>query len=202
MTTGLRDSIKPSGHLEITKIYKDGHHEVVYSQHNIITVGMGINLSELFAAAESSDPSQNSMESYKIKYFQIGTGGDGVTSASSLTSLGTPCTLGQYGTNPDIDVFSHNLWQNGAIAQKAFAAIKDEYTSKSGSTGVSFKFDIGIDVANGVGIDELGIFASDPFRRLWTADNVRASVLCAYRKFPEISKTNDFALSFKWTITF
>ena len=52
-------------------------------------------------------------------------------------------------------------------------------------------------------IDELGLFSSDPFRRLVSTEaGVRASLLCAYRKFPEITKTSKFALSFKWTIIF
>lgn len=202
MATEIRDSIKPTGHLEITKIYKDGRHYVVYSKHNIIVVGMGISLAELFAAATSTALEQNTFESYKIKYFQIGTGGDGVTNSSSLKALGTPCTLAQYGTQGEITVVNHNLWQDGSVSQNAFAVLKDEFMTKSGSTGVSFKFDIGLNSANGVAIDELGLFSSDPFRRLWSTEKIRASVLCAYRKFPEITKSSDFALSFKWTITF
>lgn len=200
MATEIRDSIKPTGHLEITKIYKNGRHDVVYSKHNIITVGMGISLSELFAAATSTALEQNTFESYKIKYFQIGTGGD--TATSGLKALRTPCTLSQYGTQGEVTVVNHNLWQDGSVSQNAFAVLRDEFMTKAGSTGVSFKFDIGLNSANGVAIDEIGLFSSDPFRRLWSAEGVRASLLCAYRSFPEITKSNDFALSFKWTITF
>jgi hypothetical protein len=202
MATEIRDSINPTGHLEITKIYKNGRHEVVYSKHNIITVGMGITLSELFGAAVDGDPAVNSLESYKIKYFQIGTGAIVDPATSSLTSLKTACTLGQYGAQTNLVVVHHNLWQNGSVSQAAFATINDAYMTKSGNSGVSFKFDLNQDTANGVAIDEIGLFSSDPFRRMWSTDQVRSSVLCAYRKFPEITKSSDFSLSFKWTITF
>jgi hypothetical protein len=209
MATKLRDSIKPKGHLEITKVYRDGKREVVYSKHNVITVGMGITLSEMFAHATDEDPGSTlgnaNIGSYRIKYFQIGTGGDTVAdpAPSSLTSLGSPCVLSQYGDQASLIVGSHNLWQDGALSNNAFAKLDDANIRKYGNTGVSFTFDLDVNTANGVAIDEIGIFSADPFLRLYaTQQGVRASVLCAYRKFPEITKTTKFALAFKWTIIF
>ena len=199
------DIATPEGHLEITKVYKDGRREIVYSEYNLITVGLGISLTELFAAAiDESNPDASMLTNYQLTLFQAGTGGDGVTPLSGITSLGTALTGPQYGTSPDLTVKTDgDLWQNGSVAAAAFCEIKSQGITKTGNTSVSYRFTLGTESANGVSIDELGLFSFDPFRRFYVPGNDRtASLLCAYRKFPEISKSNSFALTFKWTITF
>ena len=48
------DALDVSGHLQIYKIYKDGTEEKVFDDHNLITSGMGLGLSMLFAGQGSS----------------------------------------------------------------------------------------------------------------------------------------------------
>lgn len=48
------DEIKPTGHLEITKIYNDGRQEIVLDEKNMIVSGFGVGLSYLFSLSGSS----------------------------------------------------------------------------------------------------------------------------------------------------
>jgi hypothetical protein len=48
-----------------------------------------------------------------------------------------------------------------------------------------------------VPINEVGLFMKNPF-----GTNPSKSILVAYRKFSDITKTSEFALVFRWTINF
>ena len=48
---GNGKSMDPYGELEIFKVYRDGTEELAFSEYNVITSGMGVGFSHLFAAS-------------------------------------------------------------------------------------------------------------------------------------------------------
>jgi len=197
MATEILDQIKPTGHLEITKIYKDGTKEIVYSKSNVITVGMGVTLAEMFGAPTGASPTA---DIYQIPYFQLGDGGSTGLQVSGTVGLGSPLTVSEYGgSDPDFSVDVHDRWHNGAITVgEAFSELQASQILRTGNTGVSFTIFVGDQVANGISINEIGLFSKDPFNR----QSPEASILCAYRFFTALVKDSTFSLSFKWTIIF
>jgi hypothetical protein len=65
------DTFNPTGHLEVWKVYRDGTKELHWTDHNVITSGMGIGLAQLYSASGS-----DSILDYQILNFQVGTSGD------------------------------------------------------------------------------------------------------------------------------
>ena len=59
------ETIQASGLLEIVKIYSNGSEEVIFSDHNLITSGFGVNLGLMFAGSGSTNKtSSNKMVWY------------------------------------------------------------------------------------------------------------------------------------------
>ena len=52
------DTLKPTGHLEVWKIFEDGEEELHFEEKNVITSGMGVGLSYLFAGSGGSQISE------------------------------------------------------------------------------------------------------------------------------------------------
>ena len=190
-----REVINPHGHLEIYKLYNDGREELHFSDHNVITSGMGLGFAYLFSASASL-----SITDYQIRWFQVGT--------SSLSSYGTSTyQLGSsiadsslYGSIPDIIVDTHDQYANGTIINNVpFARIPFNNTFRASKTSVRYSLYLGRDSGNDIGvpINEVGLFMHNPMNR-----SPVASVLVAYRTFTNILKTDEFALLFKWTISF
>ena len=63
-SNSILDSFDPKGHIEIFKIYPNGRRELFYSDHNEITVGMGITLASLYSA-----PKTDPLDDYQISHF-------------------------------------------------------------------------------------------------------------------------------------
>jgi len=79
------EKFKPKGHLEIIKIYDDGHEEVHFSESNVITSGLGVGLSHLFAGSGGG-----TISDFQILNFQVGTGGNINSYGTSSFKLNTP----------------------------------------------------------------------------------------------------------------
>ena len=193
----LVETLKPQGHLEIIKTYLDGTKEVVFSDHNVITVGLGVTLATLFGNITPG----TSIGKYQIKYFQLGTAGSVSYSSSALTQLETQFTQSDYGGTP-LGLRSHyNADGSGGTTTQTFAELGAEAITKVSTDQVTYIIDLDTDTGNGKSVTEIGLFASDPLD-LETSVGTKGSLLCSYRYFPAISKTTTFALTFKWTITF
>ena len=48
----IRERFDASGYLEVWKVYDDGTKELHFSDHNVITSGMGVGLAYLFAGVD------------------------------------------------------------------------------------------------------------------------------------------------------
>lgn len=184
----------PKGHLEIWKRYADGSEELHYSDQNIITSGMGWTLSQFFTA-----PIQESVEKYQITYFQVGFSGGEELQVSSTGSLSAALTEPEYG-NGYLDISVHDLWNNGVTtANQPFGVIPYQYIRKVSDEKVMFQIVLDQATANNdtEPLTEIGLFSKAPFHGSLTQDK---SVLCAYRYFKPVYKTDAVTLVFRWTI--
>ena len=191
------ESLNPRGYLEIIKRYLDGTEEVVFSDHNMITIGMGNNLAALFGSEDALRPVSNHI----IRYFQLGSG-NGSSAASSITSLISVFGGADYG-NTALNKVSHSRVTAGgaAAATETFIEIDQAMINKPAEDQIQFVIDLDTDTANGESITEIGLFATDPYNLEVTTATI-GSILCAYRYFSSITKSASFALTFKWTIEF
>jgi hypothetical protein len=183
-----------SGHLTIVKVFKDGTEEVVYDDHNVITSGMGVGLSLLFAGQGSS------VEDYQIRYFQVGSGALAGDPDYTKYKLESPIeTASYYG---GAATSTHKRMQPDGTAStdaELFAYIPDNIIKKSSPTSVTYFLYLTEEAEIPESIDEIGLFMNNPTATL-VAD--KRSPLVAYRKFTEIEKTNSFSLVFKWKLSF
>ena len=191
------ENYNPVGHIEVWKHFPDGTRELHYEDKNVICSGMGANLSEMFDA-----PPNTNVEEYQLTYFKIGTGGSTALQVSTTNDLGTPLNQADYG-NGLIDVDVHNLVANGAVNSAAggtttFAVVPHAYIKRITNTKCMWQLVIDEQSANVVaGLDEVGLFCKNPYRT-----TPEGSLLCAYRYFTPIVKTDSFILVIRWTIDF
>ena len=180
------EKFQPKGYLEVIKIYDDGSEETHFSENNVITSGMGVGLSHLFAGSGGG-----TINDFQILNFQVGTGGLDRFGTSSF-KLNTPLGSAAYlSTGSEALVESLKPIQNGAIKgsnesflRNPFSNIQkllDRYTANSMSND----------------LDEIGLYMRNP-----RGITPPSPILVAYRPFTGLKKTSNFALLFKWTINF
>jgi len=183
------------GHLEITKEFKDGKKEVVFDDHNIIVSGMGAGLNMLFSLAGSQ-----SIVDFQLDRFQVGLSGTSSLEVSTTYELSSPLSsTAEYGgTAARLVVVSSTQLANGAdVTNQVFALIPFSHVTRVDETTVRYTIVLDENAANGNTLNEIGLFMKNPQGR--ASD---ASILVAYRSFSDITKSTDFALVFRWSITF
>ena len=190
------ENYNPVGHIEVWKHFPDGTRELHYEDKNVICSGMGANLSEMFDA-----PPTANVEEYQLTYFKIGIGGSEGLQVSTTNDLGSPLAQDEYG-NGLIDIDVHNLVANGAVNSAAggtttFAVVPHAYIKRITNTKCMWQLVIDEQSANGSELDEVGLFCKNPYRT-----TPEGSLLCAYRYFTPIAKTDSFILVIRWTIDF
>lgn len=188
-----QDTFKPSGYLEIVRIWNDGREETLFSEKNTIVSGMGVGLSYLFAASGSS-----SIKDFQINRFQVGTSSH-ATYGPSTVQLASALSSANYGTNPDLTVSTLSQIVNGSInSNVGFVVIPFNLIRRVDKTSVQFGLLLGPNTANlSTPLKEIGLFMNNPF-----GISPPAPILVAYKTFSAIEKTDQFTLLFKWTITF
>ena len=197
-----RDTINPSGFLEITKVYPDGSEECVFTERNVITSGMSVGLSHLFSASGGT-----SLENFQILNFQVGGEGDITSYGISDFKLVSGLSQVQYlSSESGAKIELLTPIENGTImAAAAFVRIPFNHVEKVTKTSVRFILVLDRYTANGltdddgvgVALNEVGLFMRNP-RGL----DSESPILVAYRPFTPITKTGAFALVFKWTLQF
>jgi len=194
------EKFKPKGHLEIVKVFEDGTEEVHFSEENVITSGMGVGLSHLFAGSGGG-----TISDFQILNFQVGTGGNTLNYGTSSHKLTTPLTGGatsQYLTTGS-EVLIENLYpiQNRDIKASTEGFVRIPFSNIQKVTPTSVRFNLILDryTANGLStnIDEIGLFMRNP-RGITPV----SPILIAYRPFTGLKKTSNFSLLFKWTLNF
>tara|TARA_Y100000310_G_scaffold320189_1_gene376343 strand:+ start:532 stop:1113 length:582 start_codon:yes stop_codon:yes gene_type:complete len=188
----IKDDLHYVGWVDVYKQYPDGSEYLVYSDHNIVTSGMGVTLASLFASEIQS------VEDFKIDRFQIGVSGtstdDEVVTRSALIS---PWAAGDYGVNTTLSLYSNNIWERGTLTAQVFAAIPSQNIVKAASDKVTFVIVLDENTGNGQNVNEVGLLSRNPLDL-----SPEGSVLCAYKYIPTIVKGSAFSLVIKWTIQF
>ena len=202
------EDVQPRGHLEVWKHYPDGTKELHFSDDNVICSGMGATLSEMMDANPD-----NPIQLYQIAYFKVGTSGTPKTTEADLQVSTTgdvsgPLTQAMYGDQGNLNISIHNLMKNGAVDSTAggattYGVIPTGYIKRVTETKCMFQIVLDEQTAN-VGdestaryLDEIGIYSRNPFQK-----DPEASLLCAYRYFKPVYKTDAFILVFRWVIEF
>ena len=196
------ENVSPNGHLEIWKYFTNGEKELHWEDKNVICSGMGATLAEMFDA-----PLDATVDDFQIRYFKVGSSGNAGLQVSSTGDLSGALSIAEYGTG-NLDISIHNLIKNGAKITTAGAAttygvIPYAYIKRVTPTKCMWQIVLDEQSAN-VGdatheryLNEIGIYSNNPYR-----EATEASLLCAYRFFKPIYKSDAFILVFRWTIEF
>jgi len=205
----LSDLNSISGHLEVYKVYPDGAEELHYSEHNVITSGMGVNLAHAFAADADSNVS-----SFQANWMQVGTGASSVAirardnvQVSGRADLLSAIPAIEYGSENTIGLTVSSmkyLTSAGTLINNDFVKIPNAFIHRVSDRKVMWRLilndsacNVPDHITNGGALCEVAIFANNP-------REVSPPVLhmIAYRAFANIVKTNEFTLDFRWTIEF
>jgi hypothetical protein len=207
------------GHLEITKIYKDGTKELVLDDHNLITKGLGQTYLDL-----QTNRGSTFVEDYAPRYFQVGTASAVFLAADTsayIYGLSAPFDWDDYGPDTEITVekayrgfnassddgTTYAEWDQGDTSSVSATTLSgtDEYFGVTTPTQVSksfldsFAVEIILDEnsGNGKSIKEVGLFSRNPrglpYDSPW---------LIAYKQFEAVAKTSEFSLVIHWQIGF
>lgn len=191
-----KKALKPYGLIQISKLYEDGSEEVVYDDHNVITSGMGVGFSHLFAASGSED-----ITDYQILNFATGSGGDFNNYGVSTYNLSAPLTTAQYGDG-SLTIDELNTIENGTVTAGTVALPRIRFSNIHRVTDTSVRYTLVIDrdSCNNLGEDltEVGLFMRNPRGSAGSPN----PILVAYRPFTGIRKTSAFSLIFRWTLNF
>lgn len=203
MILNALEELDIKGHLTISKVYPDGNEEIVFDDHNIIVSGMGVSLVHLFALSGS-----NSVLDYQIDRFQLGVSGGSILETSTTYQLSsTLSSLYEYaGTIGNILAASGYQIKNGSVVQTPswFGIIPAHNITRIDETTVRYTIVIDQNSCNNITRNNTGVYLSEIglFVKNIKNNNPVAPILVAYRYFTPIRKTSDFALVFRWSISF
>ena len=203
MQKSFVEQIGMKGHLTIHKIV-NGEEELVYDENNVITSGFGFSLAHFFGLMGS-----NTVTDYQIDRFQLGVSGNSTVQVSSTFELSGPLSsTEEYTSDGDsnLHAVSSDLYLSEDVVESdvVFAKIPFNKVTKIDDRSVRYTIFIDEDSCNSLvrdpgfeSLNEIGLFIKNP--RGKAQDE---SVLVAYRHFSNITKTSDFGLVFRWTISF
>ena len=196
------EDLNIKGHLQICKLDDAGNEEVIFDDKNIIVSGMGVGLAHLFAASGS-----NRITDYQIDRYQIGVAGSLARQVSSTFELASPLSsMNEYTTNNsgEVIVVSANQIRNGTLNSTSYYFGKIPFSKITRIDDNSVRYTIVIDKQScnnlrtaTTYLNEIGLFMKNP-----RGGSPDGSILVAYRYFSDIRKTTDFALVFRWTLSF
>mgnify|MGYP003146104189 CR=1 FL=1 len=189
------DVLDVSGHLQIIKVYKDGTEEKVYDDHNVITSGMGVGLSMLFAGQGTS------IADFQIRYFQAGSGALSDPPSYTQAKLEAPILDAAFYGQAITSTHKRMLSTGAGSSDEEFAYIPDNAIKKSSPTSVTYILYLTEEATPPDPIDEIGLFMNNPLSTIITLGEKR-SPLVAYRTFNAITKTGEYSLVFKWKLSF
>ena len=200
MIKSLTSQLGIKGHLTVHKVV-DGQEELVYDEDNVIVSGFGWALAHLYGRVGS-----DTITDYQIDRIKLGVSGSLGLQVSTTTDLGGPLSSqAEYvGTgDSNLAVVSGYRWANDVATTTGewYAKIPFSKVTKVDDRTVRYTIFIDEDSCNNLRTDanlnEIGLFIKNP-----KANATETSVLAAYRYFSNIRKTSDFALVFRWTISF
>lgn len=188
--------LQASGNLEIIKIFNNGSEEVVFSDHNLITSGLGVSIATIFVGSGSVN-----IKDHQIRWFQMGSGDYAVAYDNTVYKLELPLAAGGYTGKIVVDTHQLANPDGSNYGSLPFAWIPQTAVRRTSTTSVTYLLSLDNSTCNGVSLSEIGLFVHNPLYKFIGSSTVR-SMLAAYRKFSAIAKTNEFSLLFRWTLSF
>ena len=159
MTKG--DKLNLKGNLEIWKVYDNGDKELHWSDHNVITSGMGVGFSHFFSLSGGT-----SILDYQILNFQLGVSGDSNDYGVSTYKLTEPLSsVAEYGPQANLLVEPFRPIENGVISAdtKYFPRIRFSNIHRVNKTAVRYSLVLDKQVANvDQDLNEIGLFMRNP----------------------------------------
>lgn len=203
MNLNFLEELNIRGHLTISKLYPNQQEEVIFDDHNIIVSGMGVALAHMFALSGST-----SILDYQVDRFQIGVSGLAAYEVSSTNKLTGPLSSFQeyVGVAGDILTASgHQIRNNTVVAQTNWYGIIPQHNiTQVDENTVRYTIFIDAESCNNlsrnsvdVSLNEIGLFVKNI-----KSGSPTAPILVAYRVFDNVRKTDDFALVFRWSLSF
>lgn len=203
MNFNFLEELDIHGHLTISKVYPNKTEEVIFDDHNIIVSGMGVALAHMFALSGST-----SILDYQIDRFQIGVSGATANEIINTNKLTGPLSsITEYvGTAGDILVTSGYQIQGNAVVsqQNWYGNIPQQNVTRVDENTVRYTIFLDQDSCNDLtrdgnsaSLNEIGLFV----KNIKSGSPV-APILVAYRYFSNVRKTSDFALVFRWSLSF
>lgn len=201
----FQDNLGIKGHLTISKL-ENGNETLIFDEKNIIVSGFGWSLAYLYSKLGST-----TIADYQIDRFQLGLSGYSGNQVSSTFQLsGALSSVAEYtgnSTDSNLYSFSSAQYKNGSIVTSPtpiFASIPFNKVTRIDDRSVRYTIFVDEDSCNSLSrngadayLNEIGLFIRNP-----RAQSPQASVLSAYKYFSNIRKTSDFALIFRWSISF
>jgi len=201
MIKSFTEQLGMKGHLTIHKIV-NGEEDLIYDEDNVIVSGFGWALSHLYGLAGSTR-----LPDYQIDRFQLGVSGNSSNQVASTYQLSGPLSsIEEYTTVGDsnLNAVEADQYLNNTTVTSYFSKIPYNKVTRIDERSVRYTIFIDEDSCNNLTRDgneaplnEIGLFIKNP--RGAATDE---SVLVAYRYFSNITKTSDFGLVFRWTISF
>ena len=200
MIKSLTSQLGIKGALTVHKVV-DGQEELVYDEDNVIVSGFGWALAHLYGKVGS-----DTITDYQIDRVKLGVSGASALQVSTTVDLSGPLSSqAEYvgAGDSNLAVVSGFRWANDVATTTGewYAKIPFSKVTKVDDRTVRYTIFIDEDSCNNLRTDanlnEIGLFIKNP-----KANATETSVLAAYRYFSNIRKTSDFALVFRWTISF
>lgn len=203
MNFNFIEELDIKGHLTISKVYPGNAEEVIFDDHNIIVSGMGVALAHMFALSGST-----SILDYQIERFQLGVSGSSAYEISSTNKLQGPLSsVSEYvGVAGELLTASGYQVRNDAVVTQTniYALIPQQNITRVDNNTVRFTMFVDQESCNNItrngndaNLNEIGLFVKNIKN-----GNPVAPILVAYRAFSNIRKTSDFALVFRWSLSF
>jgi hypothetical protein len=203
MNLNFLEELNIRGHLTVSKLYPDNREEVVFDDHNIIVSGMGVALAHMFALSGST-----SILDYQVDRFQIGVSGTTGLEVSTTNQLAGPLsTTYEYaGVAGEVLTASANQIRNNTVIGQiyVYGLIPQQNITRVDENTVRYTIFLDQESCNNLtrnaqnaNLNEIGLFVK----------NIKGSapdapILVAYRYFSNVRKTSDFALVFRWSLSF
>jgi hypothetical protein len=197
MFNSFAEQVGIKGHLTIHKVV-NGQEELLYDEDNVIVSGFGWALSHLYAKLGS-----DRVTDYQIDRFKLGVSGSQSLQVSTTMDVSGALSEADYlSGDSGLEILTANRWENDTPdTDNIFARIP--YTKVTRVDDRTVRYTILIDenscndLAADKNLNEIGLFIKNP-----KANSTETSVMAAYRSFSNIRKTSDFAIVFRWTISF
>jgi len=197
MFNSFAEQVGIKGHLTIHKVV-NGQEELLYDEDNVIVSGFGWALSHLYAKLGS-----DRVTDYQIDRFKLGVSGSQSLQVSTTMDVSGALSESEYlSGDSGLEILTADRWENDVPdTGNIFARIP--YTKVTRVDDRTVRYTILIDenscndLAEDKNLNEIGLFIKNP-----KANSTETSVMAAYRSFSNIRKTSDFAIVFRWTISF